>query len=136
MSLLAARCDQRLQTECEWAVSCPQRGRTSGSKNQHLEPERILERSAYGRHSGMMPILGSSLYFLKSQGTGTGSVHFSQFSYTNGCGTADREMQQINPGVLDVLLPAVVTCAAALEFIESDLPDETNHFGFVGSNGI
>jgi len=45
-------------------------------------------------------------------------------------------VHQINLGVLDVLLPAIITCPAALKFIEGDLADKTNHFGFVGSNGI
>src|SRR5689334_22920438 len=84
----------------------------------------------------MIQALGSSLCFLKSQGTTTGSVHFSELSYSDGRRTTNRKMHQINPRIRDVFLPAVVTCATSLKFIERDLPDETNYFGFIGSNGI
>jgi len=45
-------------------------------------------------------------------------------------------VHQINLGVPDVLLPAVLAFPAALKFVECDLADETNDLRLLRSNGF
>jgi len=66
----------------------------------------------------------------------TGSFHFSQFSHADRRWTSDRKVHQINLGVSDVLLPAVVAGPTALKCVESDLADETNDLGPLRANGF
>src|ERR1035438_373794 len=45
-------------------------------------------------------------------------------------------MHEINLGIIDVPLPAIVACPTASKGVECYLADETNDLGFAGSNGF
>src|ERR1017187_1322632 len=45
-------------------------------------------------------------------------------------------MHEINLGIIDGPLPAIVACPTAAKGVECYLADETNDFGLAGSNGF
>jgi hypothetical protein len=45
-------------------------------------------------------------------------------------------MHEINLGITDVILPAIIACPTASKGIECDFPDETNDLGLADSNGF